>query len=457
MAGIAIIRDSDNATSDDRIRVEGNGVVSASNIVVLRPHDVSQPGQFLGYCLHEKEVDKGKDSAALQLDRIQTSEAPSQAVLSEVFLEDLPRHLCPPPKDGANNLHFIISTQAGTRKALKFFDDAVKPLIDSLGICDYDRHVTTSEHTISQLTESIFLPRANRGTEQTIVLLSGDGGLVDIINVIMSNGMEIGAAVPSVSLLPLGTGNALAHSSGLTRDSTSGLRKMIKGTPKALPMFQVEISSGSELVTNEGRDKAPLDTPKGSATNLPALSGAVVCSWGIHASLVADSDTAEYRKHGADRFAMAAKELLNPADGSESHRYRADITVDKHDDGGQKIRHLLDRKEHMYILVTLVSDLQQGFTISPHSEPLDGQLRLVHFGYLEPAEATKILGLAYQGGKHIYNEAVGYEPVHTIRIDFREPEERWRRVCVDGKIIAVEEGGWMEVSKIHRNFVSLVA
>lgn len=448
--------DSDSTRSDD-IRVEGNGTVSASDIIVLDTNAVSQPGRLRGYCLCENQLNQGMNSSAVRLDRIRTSEAPSQAILSEVSFEHLPRHLCPPPKDGTNNLHFIISTQAGTRKALEFFDNAVKPLIDSLGICNYDRHATTSEHTISQLTESVFLPRANQGIEQTIILLSGDGGLVDVINVMMSNGLDLDAAIPSVSLLPLGTGNALAHSSGLIRDSTSGLRKMVKGTPQALPMFQVEFSPGSELVTNEGRDKRRLGIPKGSATNLPALSGAVVCSWGIHASLVADSDTTEYRKHGADRFAMAAKELLNPADGSESHHYQADITVGKYDDSDQQIKYLLDRKEHMYVLITLVSDLQQGFTISPNSKPLDGQLRLVHFGYLEPAEAMRILGLAYQGGKHIYDKAVGYESVDKIRIDFKESEERWRRVCVDGNIIAVEGCGWMEVSKLQKTFVNLVA
>lgn len=120
----------------------------------------------------------------------------------------------------------------------------------------------------------------------------------------------------------------------------------------------------------------------------------------------------------------------------------------------------MDRQEHGYILLTLVSNLEKTFTISPASKPLDGKLRVVHFGPEKGEEVGRIMGLAYQGGKHVEEEKVAYEEVRGLRIEFLERdgnkksggkddiEGRWRRVCIDGLIVRVEEGGWMEVSEV---------
>jgi hypothetical protein len=57
-------------------------------------------------------------------------------------------------------------------------------------------------------------------------------------------------------------------------------------------------------------------------------------------------------------------------------------------------------------------------------------------------------------------EKVAYEEVRGVRIEFLERDEdasgghgddmegRWRRVCIDGLIVRVEEGGWMEVEEV---------
>ena len=78
---------------------------------------------------------------------------------------------------------------------------------------------------------------------------------------------------------------------------------------------------------------------------------------------------------------------------------------------------------------------------------MDGQLRLVHLGAVTSEEVMQILELAFQGGSHVNNEAVGYENVEGIRIDFDEGDAHWRRVCVDGKIVRVGESRWVEVRK----------
>lgn len=180
-----------------------------------------------------------------------------------------------------------------------------------------------------------------------------------------------------------------------------------------------------------------------------ALFGAVVASYGFHSTLVADSDTTEYRKHGIARFGMIAQELLGGENGPHAYKCRlmpnllstlSSETSSKSTDNKKTV--------YGYILSTLVSNLEETFTISPDSKPLDGKLRTICFGNEPAAKVMGLMGGAYAGGKHVEDKStVAYEPVERLRIDFEEEGEswKWRRCCIDGLIVAVEEGGWMEV------------
>ena len=268
---------------------------------------------------------------------------------------------------------------------------------------------------------------------------------------------------PTIVLFPLGTGNALfyslhrplanpptaSQSTKLPTDLVLALRTLLFGTPNSLPLFRTTFSPRSRILSNYGRTARPLPPSN-------TLYGAIVASYGLHATLVADSDTSEWRQHGAARFGMVARKLLSPSDGSEPHAYRAKLILQT-DKGGEVV---LDRQEHGYVLLTLVSNLEKAFTISLASKPLDGKLRIVHFGPEKGEEVGRIMGLAYQGGKHVMEEKVAYEEVRGARIEFLERdgdksgadkddmEGRWRRVCIDGLIVRIEEGGWMEVSEV---------
>ena len=343
-------------------------------------------------------------------------------------------------------LYVIISTGSGAGEAQQYFDNVLKPALSAIGIHDdhYYVHTTSSNQSISDLASKVLLPRANQGHPQTILLLSGDGGVVDIVNHLLSSSRTAGYVKPAIGLIAMGTGNAFANSTGLNRDQTKGLRHFFQGKAHSVPTFSVLFSAGSEYLVNEGRKTEPLASLK---SGVGVVYGAVVCSWALHASLVADSDTLEYRKFGHQRFQMAAKELLTPSDGSASHAYQGKITLFKKDPQGEEIAQTLDAREHMYVLATLVSNLEEKFNISPHSKPLDGQLRLLQFGVVPTADVMKILGLAFQGGAHVEDDSVRYESIEGMRIDFDETVGRWRRVCVDGKIIRVNEGGWMEVRR----------
>ena len=153
----------------------------------------------------------------------------------------------------------------------------------------------------------------------------------------------------------MGTGNALAHSSGVTADNTFGLSTLVRGRASDLPLFRATFSPGARLLVDEARREEELPLKDGEGQ--PLMYGAVVCSWGVHAGLVADSDTAEYRKFGVKRFSMAAKEALYPADGSEPHRYKARVSLLRK---GENEWTDLDRAEHTYVLSTLVLQLGEG-------------------------------------------------------------------------------------------------
>ncbi|TVY21193.1 Sphingosine kinase 1 [Lachnellula arida] len=364
-----------------------------------------------------------------------------QAFLDKHLFRTLPQHLLPP-----NTLHVLISTLSGTGLAPEFFDEVLHPLLKAVGLADPSYIVlrTKSTESVKEFAKSSLLAGANAGSKQTVLMLSGDGGMVDTINGLLEEESRSSNYVPPVlSQLPLGTGNALFHSlhrpSPLPSIYIQGLRTLLHGTPKPLPIFKAKFSPGARLVTDEGQTATALSNN--------TLYGAVVASYGLHATLVADSDTTEYRKHGDKRFGLVAKDLLFPEGGESPHAYKANVALAKN--GKDEV---VGTKEHGYVLASLVSNLEKAFMISPASKPLDGQLRVVNFGPLGGEKTMNVMKAAYADGAHVEMEEVGYDAAEGLRINFLEEgtEWKWRRCCIDGLIVGVEEGGWMEVQVVPR-------
>jgi len=348
-------------------------------------------------------------------------------------------------------LHVVISSLSGGGHATECFGRLVKPFLSELGlqaVTDYHVHETQSSTSIIDFTKTALLPQADLGTKQTVLLLTGDGGVVDIINVLAAANHASSYIPPTVALVPMGTGNALANSSRVLCDHTLGLSTLARGHPQPLPHFIVKFSPPATV------------SMEPDVTQRETVAGAVVFSWGLHAALVADSDTPEYRRHGAQRFQMAAKENLFPSDGSASHEYNAKLFIlpvgASAITGWQEV----PRSRHAYVLVTFVAQLEAGFTISPASRPLDGKLRIVHFGPTAKGghDVMRLMELAYKGGSHVDEDEVSYAEVDGVRLDFSDGEvdERWRRVCVDGKIFVVGAEGTVEVTKAGSSLLDLL-
>ncbi|PSS12292.1 hypothetical protein M430DRAFT_144441 [Amorphotheca resinae ATCC 22711] len=441
MAALLSTSEASNAVYQDGQLTWSDGKLRDEDIIAVTSTDGSDIRHAV-WSLAPTDTTTSPTQSPFELRATSATNLPAN-FLERYLLRALPDPLNPEGSD----IHVLVSTLSGTGLALGFFEKVLQPLLRAIGLADSKYNVlrTKSAASVKEFAQSTLLVNANKGKKQTVLMLSGDGGIVDTINGLLENGNFSSTYVkPIVTQLPLGTGNALFHSlhrpSPLPSIYIQGLRTLFHGKPRPLPLFRASFSPGARALSNEGRTATPLQNDR--------LYGAVVASYGLHATLVADSDTTEYRAHGDKRFGLVATDLLFPQGGAGPHAYKADITLFKSGKG-----EVVDRKEHGYILASLVSNLEKTFTISPLSKPLDGQLRVVHFGAVSGEQAMGVMKEAYNNGNHISLDVVGYDSIEGLRIDFKEEDEdsKWRRCCIDGSIVSVEKNGWMEVRTVDQS------
>ena len=86
-------------------------------------------------------------------------------------------------------LYVLISTLSGTHLASQFFDELLYPLLWELGFKKGSHTViwTSNAHSVKNFAKEVLFPNAIRGYRQTVLMLSGDGGTVDIINELYKN------------------------------------------------------------------------------------------------------------------------------------------------------------------------------------------------------------------------------------------------------------------------------
>lgn len=464
--------------ADDLAIVDGNLTWANSNksgqvkleqlLFVLEPSGHRR--QHLVCCLVEQPTNA---DSPYQLVVLRTHNVPSQ-VSRQRFIPGIPHHLS---RADGNNVDIIVSTKSGMKMGLKFWETVLQPLLglfyeekEQNNEDDYHLLVTQDANSIPQFARDLWAIESNEshrpGTSKTVILLSGDGGIVDLLN----GGDSDLPATSSVTLavLPLGTGNALFHSIHKPLYSGSevsplvlSLRTLFQGKKAKLPVFRATFSPGSRIVTftNKNEDGSS-STTKGEQhlekeeKSVSSLNGAVVASYGFHATLIYESDTPEYRLHGDKRFGMVAKELL-----TESHAYAAKAEIRR---PGSSTLEPIPRDTHAYLLTTPLSNLERTFTISPSSRPLDSRLRLVHFGPIGGERTMDVMMKAYDEGKHIGlkwddGQEVGYDEIDEVRIDMLEEDERWRKVCIDGTSVEIPRGGHMTINKLERGPFRILA
>ncbi|KAK7958154.1 diacylglycerol kinase catalytic domain-containing protein [Apiospora saccharicola] len=464
-----------NKTAEDTVSID----VDESSIICVRlREDV--------YDILSLKEDTSEDgSLSFHLSRQSATDVP-ESLLDRFLVKEAPEHL---RAADTRQVHLVVSTRSGTGLALDFYHSVLQPLLGEFGLSaaasggDDGKSSSLLHLVTTQDAQSIqdFAANLTPGVEHTLVLLSGDGGIVESLNgkatVDDDDDDNTGGpgepsrprrSLPLIAMLPLGTGNALFNSlhkdvyavySGNSSAGSAaaapsplvlGLRTLLRGRRAPLPSFRVDFSPGSQQISYRGATDAAIAAVEEQLRPVTHLYGAIVASYGFHAQLVWESDTPEYRKHGAKRFGMVAAELLK-----ESHAY--DARVDRNIIPLSSVQQQpIERQRHAYVLATLVSNLERTFTISPASRPLDGRLRLVHFGPVGGERTMEIMTRAYDDGKHVgmtwttvaadggeggKQEGVGYEQVGEVRVETREEDARWRKVCIDGAIVELPPGG----------------
>ena len=100
-------------------------------------------------------------------------------------LKALPAHLSVPrSENGDPNIHVVVSIKSGTGVAPEYFQNILEPLLKGIGLDSnsYKKLDTSSTESVHDFASDVLLKRADRGEEQTVMLLSGDGGIVDLLN-----------------------------------------------------------------------------------------------------------------------------------------------------------------------------------------------------------------------------------------------------------------------------------
>jgi len=185
----------------------------------------------------------------------------------------------------AAHVYAIVSAQSGAGLATTTSDNLLKPLLELLDI-EPTVHTTTSKTSHSEFLQTT---EFSVDHENVIVILGGDTIIYDLLNSLPKNSHIKPSHRITICPIPCGTGNALAISLGTTSvpigiSKVFGISQSGAFHDTTLPVMKINIRESE-------RDRT--------------VWGAVVCSWGLHASLVADSDDPEMRKqHGANRFAV---------------------------------------------------------------------------------------------------------------------------------------------------------
>lgn len=287
----------------------------------------------------------------------------------------------------------------------------LKPIFDSLDI----RHTyiaTDSRHAIGDFALSL----EDSGVPIMVIIAGGDTSVNEFVNSL--NKDQKGEIY--IATVPEGTGNALALSNGCGEEKEAVKCILLASVKRPLQLYLVEFPSGSEVLHHDGLK----ETLQGR------LLFVVVASWAFHASLVADSDTDEMRKHGINRFKIAAENNL-----TRPQKYCGDVTI-----GNDRAL----QGPLAYFVVTPAQRFEPTFEILPRGNIHDSSLYVVAFQTEEnDSYIMDIMGKVYAGGKHVDIPNVFYEEVKEsenviLSLGANLPLSQ-RRFCVDGAIVVIPE------------------
>lgn len=326
------------------------------------------------------------------------------------------------------DIHIIESLNAGKNDAsASFYLLVLKKLYAKLGV--HHSHLQTeSTNSIPNFAKSF----NNNSTASSIsekylfIFLSGDTSIFEFINSFyfqFPNTNEI----PHITILPFpqGTGNALCHSLKI-HDNLIGIKKLFQLNEVHLPLYQFQTSNKLESVNSS----------LSSFINNESILFMIVASWGLHSTLVYESDKPEMRsQYGSERFRIAAAKILESSPVFKSQLIDNDkyLSFNKSANSWELSSSPI-KQDISYFLLAAVSNFEETFKISPSSILKMDELHAVAIPYSSSATIMSLMNDAYNNGSHIKNSLVYYKPVEdsfTLRID-DEMDSSLSIVCLDG-------------------------
>ncbi|GEQ70570.1 hypothetical protein JCM33374_g4248 [Metschnikowia sp. JCM 33374] len=320
-----------------------------------------------------------------------------------------------------NVVYVLDSTKSGPE--LRTIDTSVygriiRPLFEDVFKVKHTYVATTSSTSIEEFSSTL----ESTGKPILMIIIAGDTSVGEFVNSLSKKS----SGKIKVFVVPAGTGNSLALSLGITDEAKAIQRLFLHTDENVSPfhLYEAKFPEGSFLLQNTGRQKPLLG---------PVLF-VVVASWAFHASLVADSDTEEMRKHGINRFKVAAHENL-----TRRQEYNGILTIE-----GEKNKKIVHKGPFAYLVITPSQKFEPTFTISPKGDIFNSDLYVIGF-QTENDESyiLEIMKEVYNEGAHTKDERVFYDQVDnqsTIAVTLgRNQSLETRRFCIDGAVVVVPD------------------
>ncbi|KAH3666589.1 hypothetical protein WICMUC_005573 [Wickerhamomyces mucosus] len=366
--------------------------------------------------------------ALYQLDPI-TGEFKNYQLLSNIndkidddksSITKIPKHLI---QSKFQDIFIIDSIYSGIgRDNRDFYKDILKPIFKDLNI-NHNYIKTENDQSIINFIKDQIVKNS------TIILLSGDSSIFEIVNTIANNNyLKEKNFVINLGIIPLGTGNSIAYSSGILNEFDALKTLFNDSKISKLPIYKVSFPIGKSFDINNN-------------VQINSLYFLVVVSWGVHAGLVHESEKPELKKLGVERFKLAFNNLIS----NPNLQYQGELYIEEEEEENNNNKTILvPNGNNLYTTILSVPLVEKTYKLSPHSNIKTNQLHLINIPELETRdEFVKIIFLPYQDGAHINNKHVLYKDIgNSIVLKIQQDNAK---ICVDGKIISIEDSKGEEV------------
>lgn len=302
-------------------------------------------------------------------------------------------------KESRNLIIDSIGSGTGRFSSHNVYRQVIKPLFEEFGL-HYDYIMTKHENSIKDIASSV-----ERKLDLNVIFLSGDTSINEFINNLAPTDKNLKLTILPI---PCGTGNSLSFSLGI-ESKLASVERLFYSNEAPLFMYQAELPTRSKFF-RQGSE-VEINRP---------LQFLVVVSWAFHAAIVADSDTEEMRKHGIERFKMAAIKNLEQKTIYE---------------GDTKVNSELIQGPYAYWLLTPATKFEPTFEILPKGSIRENSLYLVAVEAPYVDSLMEIMYEVYDKGNHVNDKRVIYRKIDQDSEVILQMRSAPKRICLDGDVI----------------------